>query len=93
VAKSAEYAAEGVTDEGWSAVTSRQAVTKIKGAQQAHWFEINYTEDGQRSAFVGIVGFAQPYWFWLYGNDHLQDPGDRAILEKLLREIEIRVAP
>jgi hypothetical protein len=93
IAQSAKYAAEGVTDEGWTDVTERQAATAVKGAQLAQWFEIGYTHEGQRSVFMGIVGFARPYWFWLYANDHQRSPDDRAVLEKLLRELEIRVEP
>lgn len=93
VARSAKYAAEGVADEGWTDVTERHAVTTVKGAQLAQWFEIGYSHEGQRSVFMGIVGFAKPFWFWLYANDHLRNPDDRAVLEKLLREIEIRVEP
>lgn len=93
VAKSAKFAAEGVADEGWTDVTERHAVTAVKGAQLAQWFEIGYSHEGQRSVFMGIVGFANPYWFWLYANDHLRNAEDRAVLERLLREIEIRVEP
>lgn len=93
VAKSAQYAAEGVADEGWTEVTVRHAETAVKGAQLAQWYEIGYTHEGHRSVFMGIVGFANPYWFWLYANDHLKSPEDRPVLEKLLREIEIRVEP
>lgn len=93
VALSAKYAAEGVADEGWTDVTERHAVTAVKGAQLAQWFEIGYSHEGQRSVFMGIVGFANPYWFWFYANDHMHNQGDRAVLEKLLREIEIRVEP
>jgi hypothetical protein len=93
IAKSAQYAGESAIDEGWTEVAERQAVTVIKGAQQAQWFEIDYTHEGSRQAFIGIVGFANPYWFWVYANDHQQDPADRAVLEKLMREIEIRIEP
>jgi hypothetical protein len=88
---SAQYAAEGVTDEGWSDITVHQEATTVKGAQQAQYFRIDYTEDGDRHLFMGIVGFARPYWFWVYANDHLKDPGDRAVLENILNQIEIRV--
>lgn len=93
VALSAQYAAEGVTDEGWTDVKDRHESIQIKGAKHAQWFEINYKEDGQAHLFMGVVGYARPYWFWLYANDHLKDPGDRAVLENILRNIEIRVEP
>ncbi len=91
VAKSAKYAAEGVTDEGWEVVSTRHAVTAIKGAQAAQWFAIDYTHEGEASLFMGIVGFADPYWFWLYGNDHLKDPQDKDYLEKLMLGIQLQV--
>lgn len=91
VALSAEYAADGVADEGWTDAKTEQFATTIKGAQQAQGFTIDYSHEGKRSLFLGVVGFAQPYWFWLYGNDHLKDPADRALLEKLMRNIEIQI--
>lgn len=92
VARSAEYAADGVADEGWTDVKTEQSATAIKGAQQAQWFAIDYRHQGERSQFLGIVGFAHPYWFWFYGNDHLKNPADRALLEQLMRGIEIDIA-
>ncbi len=91
VAKSAKYAAEGVTDEGWEVISTRQATTAIQGAQAAQWFAIDYTHEGESSLFMGIVGFADPYWFWLYGNDHLKDPNDKDYLEKLMLGIQVQV--
>lgn len=90
VAKSAEYAADGVADEGWAVISRGQARTAVKGAQQAEWFSIEYTHEGETSRFMGIVGFADPYWFWFYGNDHLKDPADAKTLEKLMLGIEIQ---
>lgn len=91
VALSAEYAADGVADEGWTDVKTQQSATALKGAQTAQWFSIDYSHEGKRSLFLGVVGFAHPYWFWFYGNDHLKDPQDRAVLEHLMRGIEIEV--
>jgi hypothetical protein len=93
IANSVKHAIDGVTDEGWTEVSHRQAVTQIKGAQLARWFQVDYTHEDQRHLFMGIVGFADPYWFWLYANDHLRNPDDRAVLEKLMLGIEIRVEP
>lgn len=91
VARSAEIAADGVADEGWAEVKTEQSATTVKGAQQAQWFTIDYRHEGERSQFLGIVGFAKPYWFWFYGNDHLKNPADRAVLEKVMRGIDIQI--
>lgn len=93
IAQSAKYSVDSVADEGWAEVSDRHAQMVIKGAQLAQWFEIDYTHEGKRQAFLGVVGFARPYWFWLYANDHLGNPGDRAVLEKVMRELEIRIEP
>ena len=89
LALSAKQAADGAEAEGWKAVSTQYAVTAIKGAQLAQWFTINYTHEGQQSLFMGIVGFAKPYWFWLYGYDHLKNHQDREFLEKLMLGVEV----
>jgi len=91
VARSAKYAVDSALDEGWQVDKVSHAVTEIKGARYARWFSIEYTHEGEPGLFMGIVGFADPYWFWLYGNDHLQDPADRKKLEMLMLGIEIGV--
>ena len=88
---SARYAADGVVDEGWENVKVRQNSAQIDGAASAQRFEIDYSHEGEDSRFVGVVGFAAPYWFWLYANDHLADPEDRQVIETLLSGIRLQV--
>ena len=90
VASSAKNAAAGVAGEGWRTLSERYAVTAIKGAQLAQWFFIDYALEGQRNMFMGIVGFADPYWFWLYGYDQMKDPRDREVLEKLMLGFKVQ---
>ncbi|WP_429885936.1 hypothetical protein [Geoalkalibacter halelectricus] len=92
VAISARYAAEGVSDEGWEKTAEEHRPVEVKGAQQAQYFKIEYTEDGDPHLFMGIVGYARPFWFWVYANDHLKDPADRPVLENILNNIEIRAS-
>ena len=87
---SAQYAAEGVVDEGWEDVTVRRHAAQIDGARSAQRFEIDYRHEQEQGRFMGVVGFASPYWFWLYANDHLADPDDREVLDSLLRQIRIQ---
>ena len=89
VANSARYAIDGVEDEGWIVTSVRKAEIAMAGAQEAQWFAIDYTQDGKANLFMGMVGFANPYWFWFYGNDHLKDPKDRDFLEQLMKSIQI----
>ncbi len=89
VANSAQYAIDGVEDEGWVVTSARKSEIEIAGAQMAQWFVIDYTHDGEASLFMGIVGFANPYWFWFYGNDHLKDPKDKDYLEQFMKNIKV----
>ena len=90
VARSAQIAIDGVEDEGWTVSSAKKADITIAGAQAAQWFVVDYTHDGDASLFLGVVGFANPYWFWLYGKDHLEDPNDRDVLELLIKNIEFQ---
>lgn len=91
IEKSAKFSTESAAEEGWTITDTRQAVTAISGAQLAQWFTIDYSHNNEQQRFSGIVGFAHPYWFWFYANDHLNDPADQKTLEQLLLKIEIQV--
>ena len=89
IVRSAKFAVDSAIDEGWQPTEVRHAITEIKGARYARWFAIEYTHKGDPGLFMGIVGFAHPYWFWFYSNDHLLDAADSKTLEKLMLGIEI----
>jgi hypothetical protein len=91
VAESAKSAVAGVGDEGWEVASASYATTAVQGAQIAQWFAIDYTHEGEPSKFMGIVGFAHPYWFWFYSTDHLENPEDQDVLERLMLETKIGV--
>ncbi|MBD1400309.1 hypothetical protein [Pelovirga terrestris] len=90
IAGSALAAMSGVTAEGWTKHVEDHRPVQVKGTQHAHYFEIDYTQHGERQTFKGVVGYAQPYWFWFYTYDHLQDPQDQRMLKRLLETFEIR---
>ena len=90
VKSSSLVAMAGVTVEGWTKHAEEERPVQVKGVQHAHYFEIDYTQHGERQIFKGVVGYAQPYWFWFYTYDHLQDPEDQLLLKRLLETFEIR---
>lgn len=90
VASSALTAMSGVTAEGWIKHSENHQPVQVKGAQHAHYFEIDYTKENERQLFKGVVGYAQPYWFWFYTYDHLHDPQDSALLGRILETFEVR---
>lgn len=93
LATSARAAMSGVTAEGWTKHSEIHRPVQVKGAEHAHYFEIDYTKENERQLFKGVVGYAQPYWFWLYTYDHLHDPQDLALLGRILETFEIRTDP
>ncbi|MBW6509024.1 MAG: hypothetical protein K0A94_05695 [Desulfuromonadales bacterium] len=90
VANSVLAAMAGVTAEGWIKHAESHQPVQVKGAQYAHYFEIDYTKDKERQFFKGLVGYTQPYWFWFYTYDHLHAPQDSALLERIFETFEVR---
>lgn len=94
VETSARYAGEGLgNEEGVSGVIYRVKKTEVSGAEAASRFDAEYSHHGEKRVLVGIVGFVQPYWFYLYYTDLLQDPQDRVEMEKILETLKIRISP
>ena len=89
VALSAKYAASGVGDEGWQVTGERHREVAIAGAQTAQRFEIDFTHDDEAGHFVGVVGFAHPYWFWIYATDHGKDPTDQGVIDSLMTQVRL----
>ena len=92
VERSALTAAYGVTDEGWTKHSEDHRPVDVKGARHAQYFEIEYSKNDERQLFTGVVGYAQPYWFWFYAYDHFHDPADRALLKRILQSFEVRTS-
>jgi len=93
IAMSAKYAAHGVSDEGWTDVSEQFQEADVAGARYARRFEIDFSHEGGRHRFTGIVGYARPYWFWLYATDHLRDPADQQIINAVLQETVVHATP
>ena len=90
---SAEYAGEGLKEEeGTSEVRTSVDKIPVAGADLAYRLDASYRHHGEPVTFVGIVGFAQPYWFYLYYNDHQKAAQDKEAFETLLRSLRLQVA-
>ncbi len=88
---SAKYAASGVEDEGWEDTKLRFMDATTKGAQLVQRFSIEYTYKGDRGLFSALVGYAEPFWFWVYAKDHGQDSADEAVIEGIISNFEVRI--
>jgi len=87
---SARYAGESLeTEDGLSNVSQKTARTSIEGASIAHRLDASYDKHGQDVRFIGIIGFAEPYWFFLYYTDFQKNPVDLKEMEALLKTVRI----
>ncbi len=88
---SAEFAGEGLKVEGGIAELEFEAVNiNIEGADIAYRIDANYSHHGDPIKFVGVVGFAPPYWFYLYYKDRIKDASDFSSFESMLDTVELK---
>lgn len=79
---------EGVTD-----LKSKIGSLWIEGGSRASKIEANYYLDGEPQLFMGIIGFKEPYRFYLYYNDSLRDPRDRIEMDQILNSLQLLCKP
>lgn len=87
---SARYAADSLsTEEGVSDMTSEVSSVHVEGADYAFRLDADFQSHGNSRKFSGVVGFADPYWFFVYYTDTLAGPGDYATIDNLLDNLTI----
>lgn len=87
---SARYAGESLSnEEGVTEAKTETANIEIRGAWYAQRFDSSYKHHERPMAFIGVVGFVSPYWFYLYYTDYLSDDQDRVAAESILQSILI----
>jgi hypothetical protein len=91
VALSARYAGEGLADEeGVTGLEQRNGKVSVPGAEAASRVDARYQLHGEPRQFIGIIGFLQPSWFFLYYSDPLRDAGDFPEMEKILKSAALQ---
>jgi len=68
---------------------SRLKKVQLPGLQVAYQIEADYPLRGAPHNFIGIIGFADPYWVFLYYNDQAQDPEDLREMRLLLASVSL----
>ena len=90
---SARYAADSLTSEDdvtdvvWE-VTPRA----VQGAGEAFQLAADYKQHDLTMKFLGIVGYAEGYWFFLYYTDPLKVAGTYAEMQAMLEQAVVRPA-
>ncbi|BCR04823.1 hypothetical protein DESUT3_18920 [Desulfuromonas versatilis] len=88
VANSARFAGESLSqEEGVTQASADVAKTRVYGAMAAYRLDAAYQHHGHSTRFVGVVGFADPCWFYLYYTDPLADAADLQEMDSLLRNL------
>lgn len=91
VARSAQFAGQSLQDEeGLSEVTHRTKRVKVPGAKHAYRLDAEYEKHAESIRFIGIVGFAEPNWFFLYYTDYQKDPQDVIDMEEILKSLRLQ---
>ena len=92
IAASARAAAEMLSqEEGMTeAVTHKRRIT-FPGMTEAWRLDASYRLNGAPRRFIGIIGFRDPYWVFLYYTDKGVNTADRTQMEALLDGA--RIAP
>ncbi len=90
IAASARLAGESLAnEEGLSDVVQDTSKTRIDGADYAYRLDAGFHKHGDDIRFIGITGFAEPHWFYLYYTDYNQSSQDLAEMETLLKTVRI----
>lgn len=86
IVASANYAGQALSaEEGVSKAAYKTVKFHLPGAIHAHRLEADYTHHNERIKLIGIVGFADPYWFYFYYTDPLADAADLVSMESLIQ--------
>ncbi len=90
VYNSARYAADSLAgEEGVSDVKHKVTAVALQSAEHAFRLDADYLSHGEKRKFVGIIGFANPYWVFVYYTDELRDPGDYMFVDAVLSSMTI----
>lgn len=87
---SARYAAEGLEDEkGIEAASSRVGKTKVNGVNAAYRIDAEFLKHGIATQFIGVIGFAQNHWVYLYFTGPQSGADDLAAVNQVLDSFSI----
>lgn len=88
---SAEYAAQSLEGEDDVAeVVWEVTPGKVNGARDAFQLAADYKKHDLPVKFLGIIGYVEGYWFFLYYTDPGKDPGTFGEMQSMLEELTVR---
>ena len=63
---------------------------EIKGAKDAFLLVADYRQHEQPMKFLGVIGYVEGYWFFLYYTDPVKAPEPLNEMEEMLRNAVVR---
>jgi hypothetical protein len=91
VARSAHFAGQSLHgEEGLSEVTHRTKRVRVPGARHAYRLDAEFEKHEEPIRFIGIVGFADPHWFFLYYTDYQMESQDIIDMEEILGSARLK---
>jgi hypothetical protein len=88
---SAEYAAQSLeNEEDVTAVVWEVTPVKVNGAREAFQLAADYRQHEFPMKFMGIIGYVEGYWFFLYYTDTMKDPETFGEMMSMLEKLVVR---
>lgn len=93
IALSAKYTGEELEhEEGLSQVKQTSRKVQIEGSKYAYRVDAEFVKHGEGKRFIGLIGFVDKYWFYLYYTAPADSTQDTSEMEELLNSIIIKAA-
>lgn len=93
IALSAKYTGEELEhEEGLSQVKQKSHKVKIVGSKYAYRVDAEFVKHGEPKRFIGLIGFVDKYWFYIYYTAPADATQDLSEMEELLDSIVIKSA-
>jgi len=91
VKASATAAGESMaSEEGMSNSRYRVTDAQVKGVETAYRLDLEFNANGEPRKFIGLIGFTQGNWIFLYFTDRLAVKTDYPQMEELLSSLVVR---
>ncbi len=91
IALSAKYTGEELEhEEGLSQVRQKSSKAHIEGAKHSYRVDAQYVKHGKAKKFIGLIGFANNHWFYLYFTIPDGVGQDMAEVEAILKSISLK---
>lgn len=93
IALSAKYTGEELEhEEGLSKVKQKSHKVHIEGSKYAYRVDAEFVKHGEAKRFIGLIGFVDKSWFYIYYTAPADSTQDTFEVEELLNSIIIKAA-